>query len=244
MIHATAILADAKIGNNVVIKEFAVIRDGVILGDNVVIHPHVVIESGVEIGEGVEIFPGAYIGKEPKGAGALARKPEFEKHIKIGANSSIGPHSVIFYDVEIGENTLIGDGASIREKCRIGNRCIISRYVTINYNTSIGDRTKVMDSTHVTGNCVIGDDVFISVGVGMANDNNLGGEGYSEEMVKGPTILDGAAVGVGAILLPGIVINKGAIVASGATATKDVQENSLVAGSPARLVRVLKSEPA
>jgi acetyltransferase-like isoleucine patch superfamily enzyme len=135
---------------------------------------------------------------------------------------------VIFYDVEIGENTLIGDGASIREQCRIGSRCIISRYVTINYNTHIGDRTKIMDLTHVTGNCSIGNDVFISITVGMTNDNMPGRGTYDENRVKGPTIHDGAVGGAGATLLPGIVIGKSAIVGAGTVVSRDVAAGDVV----------------
>jgi acetyltransferase-like isoleucine patch superfamily enzyme len=242
MISPHAVVQTRQIGEGVNIAEFAVIREGVIIGNNVIIHPHVILESGVEIGDGVEIFPCAYIGKEPKGAGALARTPVFERKVFIGANTSIGPNAVIFYDVEIGEQTLLGDGASIREKCKIGSRCIISRYVTINYNTTIGDRTKVMDLTHVTGNCRIGNDVFISLTVGMVNDNAIGHLPYEEERVRGPIIEDGAAVGAGATLLSGITIGRGAIVGAGSVVTKNVAAKTLVMGTPARLVRKLEEK--
>ncbi|HEX3012018.1 MAG TPA: DapH/DapD/GlmU-related protein, partial [Syntrophomonadaceae bacterium] len=173
MISQMAVVQTDDIGENAEIKEFAVIREGVHIGNNVVIHPFVVIESGVTIGDNVEIFPGSYIGKIPKGA-ALARKPEYNKYVEIKANCSIGPNAVIYYDVEIGENTLIGDGASVRDKCRVGSNCLLSRYVTVNYATTIGDNTKIMDSTHITGKCRIGDNVFISTCVGTTNDNDIG----------------------------------------------------------------------
>ncbi len=236
-ISQLAVVETTDIGKNVRIDEFAIIRGSVKIGDNVIIHSHVVINSGAVISDGVEVFPGAVIGKEPKGAGALARTPHFEKRIIIGENSSIGPHAIIFYDVEIGSNTLIGDGASIREQCRIGSRCIISRYVTINYNTIIGERTKIMDLTHITGNCKIGNDVFISITVGMTNDNLPGASGYDEERIVGPTLSDGAIVGAGATLLPGVIIGNKAIVGAGAVVTRDVPDNSVVMGMPARVVR-------
>src|SRR5688500_4890954 len=119
MISKHAVVDTNDIGRDVSIGEFAVVRAGVKLGDRVVIHPHAVIEPGVELGEGVEVFPGAYVGKEPKGAGALTRKPVFERVVRIGAGTSIGPGAIVYYDVEIGENSLIGDAASVREKCRI-----------------------------------------------------------------------------------------------------------------------------
>jgi acetyltransferase-like isoleucine patch superfamily enzyme len=236
LISKYAVVKTEKIGNEVLIGEFSVIEEDVFIGNNVIIHPNVVISAGVIIKDGVEIFPGALIGKEPKGAGSLARTPVFERKVLIGANSSIGPNAVIFYDVEIGEQTLIGDGASIREQCRIGSNCIISRYVTINYNTIVGDRTKIMDLTHITGNCIIGNDVFISINVGTVNDNNIGKEGYSER-VLGPVIEDGAAIGAGATLLPRVVIGKNSIVGANSLVTKNVKENSLVMGSPAKPIR-------
>jgi len=237
MINEQAIVLTSVIGEGVEIGPFSVISDGVRLGNDVHIHPHVVVESGVEISDGVEVFPGAYIGKEPKGAGATARVPTFERRVVIGAHSSIGPNAVIYYDVTIGENTLIGDGASIREQVRIGSSCVISRYVTINYNSTIGDGTKIMDLTHVTGNCTIGSNVFVSVLVGMTNDNAIGQAGYDAGRVVGPTIHDGVAIGAGASLLPGTVIGEGAVVGAGAVVTKDVAPRTLVMGVPAKYVR-------
>ena len=231
-----AVVETQDIGANVRIMEFAVIRAGVRIGNNVTIHPGVVIESGVVIGDNVEIFPGSYIGKVPKGA-ALARQPEYIPRVEIKANCAVGPNAVIYYDVEIGENTLIGDGASIREQCRIGSNCILSRYVTVNYATTVGNHTKIMDSTHITGKCTIGDNVFISLCVGSTNDNAIGKLGYQEERVQGPTIEDGVAVGAGAMLMPGITIHANAVVGAGSVVTKDVPAGAVVMGSPATVKR-------
>ena len=235
--HSVIETDSENLGNNVKVEEFVVIRPNVVIGNNSVVHPNVVINSGVTIGANVEIFPGAFIGKEPKGAGATARIPIFERQITIGDNCSIGPNAVIFYDVEIGHNTLLGDGASIREKCSIGSFCILSRYVTINYGTKIGNRVKIMDLTHVTGKTIIEDDVFVSTMVGMTNDNALGASGYSDEKILGPKIRSKAMIGAGATLLPNTEIGCGAIVGSGAVVTKNVEPNHLVMGIPARFIR-------
>ncbi|MCX7123567.1 MAG: transferase [Gammaproteobacteria bacterium] len=229
----------SKIPTTCQVHPYAVIGEGVVLGENVIIHPFVVINDGVTLGDRVEVFPGAYIGKEPKGAGALARQPHFERQVKIGADCSIGPHTVIYYDVEIGSNTLIGDGASIREQCKVGSYCIISRYVTLNYNATVGDRTKIMDMTHVTGNCIIGSDVFISLHVGMANDNQIGQSGYDDH-VQGPVICDGAAIGLGAMLLPKVYIGKGAVISASSLVRKSIEANTLVAGNPAKTIKKLR----
>ncbi len=236
-IHATAIISENTIiGTGVTIGPYAVIGDAII-GNDSIIHPFVVIADGVVLGRAVEIFPGAMIGKEPKGAGALARKPEFIKRILIGDECSIGPHAVIFYDVEIGNNTLLGDGASVREKCKIGSKCIISRYVTINYNTCIGNHTKIMDTTHITGNTTIGDHVFISTMVATTNDNFINA-GYGDH-IKGPVINDGAMIGAGVSVLPNLQIGKHSIVGSGSVVTKDVAPHTVTFGNPAKMVRVI-----
>lgn len=239
--HSQAVVQTDDIGENVNIMEFAIVRDGVKIGNNVTIHPFVVIESGVVIGDNVEIFPGSYIGKVPKGA-ALARQPDYIKKVTIGANCAIGPNAVVYYDVEIGENTLLGDGASVREQCRIGSNCILSRYVTVNYATTIGNNTKIMDATHITGKCSVGNNVFISLLVGSTNDNAIGKLGYEEERIKGPVIEDGVAIGVGAMLLPAITIHENAVIGAGSVVTKDVPPRAVVMGSPAVVKRYVNDD--
>jgi len=244
VIHSSAVVETDMVGSDVSVAEFAIVRAGVRIGNGVVIHPHVVIASGTVIGNGVEIFPGAFIGKEPKGAGATARQPTFRRVVHIGDHCSIGPHAVIYYDVEIGAHTLLGDGASVREQCRIGSHCLIGRYVTVNYNTTVGDRTKIMDLTHITGNGMVGNDVFISVLVGTTNDNALGQHAYSEETIVGPTIRDGAMIGVGVSMLPRVVIGERAVVGAGSVVTKDIPADTLAMGIPARPIRPVPARGA
>ena len=135
-------------------------------------------------------------------------------------------------------DTLLGDNASVREGCIIGNHCVIARNVSVNYNTKIGNYTKVMDNTHITGNAIIEDHVFISVLVSTTNDNTMGKNSqYIEEMEKGPYIKKGATIGAGSNILPGIVIGNDAMVGAGSVVTKDVPEKKVVMGIPAKIIR-------
>jgi acetyltransferase-like isoleucine patch superfamily enzyme len=235
-----AVVETENIGNDVTIHEYAVVRKNVKIGDEVVIHPFVVIEENVEIGKGVEIFPGSYIGKVPKSIGLTARKITYEPWVRIGDECAIGPNAVIYYQVEIGSNTLIGDGASLREQVRVGSKCVIGRYVTVNYNTTIGDNSKIMDVTHITGNCKVGNHVFIGMLASTVNDNDLISREYREGQVVGPTIDDNATIGSSAVILAGINISEGGYVGANSVVTKDVDEYTLVVGSPARFIRKIK----
>jgi acetyltransferase-like isoleucine patch superfamily enzyme len=46
---------------------------------------------------------------------------------------------------------------------------------------------------------------------------------------------DGASIGGGAVILPGVQIGAGSLVGAGATVTRDVPDGAVVAGNPARL---------
>lgn len=232
-----AVVLTNHIGEGSIIDEFCVIRENVIIGKNVHIFPHVVIEDGITIGDGTTIYPGTYIGKTPNGAGAISREPNFVKIIRLGKNCAVGPNAVIYYDTEIGDHTLIGDGASIRENCKVGSFCIISRHVTLNYEAVIGNHTKIMDGTHITGRATVGNNVFIGMLVSTANDNDLQARKYNPEKDIGPTIEDDVSIGEGVSILPRVRIGKGSLLGAGSVVTKDVDPYSVVVGVPARAIK-------
>ena len=231
MISKYAIIETDMIGSNAEIKEYAIIRKNVMIGDNVVIHPFVIIEEGVEIGSDVEIFPHAYIGKVPKGPG-LANKPPFEKYARIGDYSVVGPNAIVYYGTEVGINSMISDGVSIRENCKIGDNCIIGRNVTINFGTIIGNKTRVMDLSHITARAVLEDNVFVGPGVSSADDNNMGrGANYDPEKDQGAYIESGVSIGEGCVILPKKRIGKGAVIGAGTIVRKRVKPSMMVVGN-------------
>jgi acetyltransferase-like isoleucine patch superfamily enzyme len=229
-IHPSATIETDAVGADVVVREYVVVRAGAVIGAGVVLHPHVVIESGVEIGAGTQVLPGTHLGRVPKAAGIISREPRFERRLTIGKGCAIGTNVVVYYDVEVAAETLLGDGASIREQSRIGPRSVIGRQVTLDAAVTVGEESRVMDKAHLTGEMTVGSRVFISALVTSANDNSFG----DGEKLNGPTVEDDAAIGTGVSLLPGVTIGRGSIVASGAVVTRDVAPGTRVAGVPAR----------
>ena len=215
---------------------FTYIDKDVVIGENVKIHPNVTIYSGVNIGNNVEIFPGAFIGKAPKGK-ALDTNNSYENRITIGDWVVIGPNAIIYLGDEIQDETMIGDGVSIRENCSIGKHCIIGRGTTINYATKIGNRVKIMDLSHVTAHSVLHDNVFVGPHCCMADDNGFGKDDTNAEFVGGPEIFENANLGEGVRLLPMVKIGANAIVGAGAVVTKDVMPDVTVMGVPAKIIK-------
>lgn len=234
MSHRLAVVETEAIGARTRIGEFAIIREGAVLGDDVVIHPHAFVESGVTLEDGVEVMPYAYIGRRPSRSPALAREPGPSGPVRIGAGTSVGVQARVWTDVVIGPGCLIGESAGIREGSTIGSETVIGAFVAADAGTRVGDRTRVIGHSILAGE--VGSDVFISVQVGVANDNTFGRRGYRPEAVGPPTIRDGAMIGVGATLLPRVVIGYRATVAARSLVTRDVADDTLVMGVPARVV--------
>ncbi len=210
------------------------VRAGAVIGDDVTIHPHVVIEPGVEIGVGTEVLPGSYIGRRPRAVGSIVRDPTYRETTSVGAGCSIGANAVIYYDVEIGDDTLIGDAASLRETARVGTGCVIGRAVVLDRDVEVGDRTKINFASSLASKARIGKGVFIAQHVITTNDNALGRHGWNDELIAGPTIEDDAMIGANATFLPGVRVGAGATVGAGSVVTKDVAPGATVVGVPAR----------
>ncbi len=85
----------------------------------------------------------------------------------------------------------------------------------------------------------VGDDCLFAYGVNVIT----AGHDYNaplmrKKIVRKPVrIGSNVWIGVNALILPGVTINDGAVVGAGAVVTKDVSENAIVIGSPARVIK-------
>lgn len=72
----------------------------------------------------------------------------------------------------------------------------------------------------------------------LAHDESFAYAWGRQEIVTVTSIEDGAFIGAGALILPGVKVGMRAIVGAGSVVSSDVPENAVVAGVPARVIRM------
>lgn len=154
----------------------------------------------------------------------------------------IHPTAEVSDQAQIGAGTKIWHHAQVREGAVIGRGCILGKGVYVDRKVHIGDFCKLQNGVFVYHGFNLESGVFLGPGVMLLNDKhpraiNADGSPKSDEdwVVSEGTIRYGAAVGGGAVAMPGVTVGRWALVGSGAVVTKDVPERGVVAGNPARL---------
>jgi UDP-2-acetamido-3-amino-2,3-dideoxy-glucuronate N-acetyltransferase len=151
------------------------------------------------------------------------QNPKKGTGIVTGANVEIGKDVSIWNYVVIGDDTKIGDGT------------LIGSFVDLGKNVSLGKNCNIQAHVTISNGCVLGDDVFIAPNSSLLNDK------YPKSTyMTPPTIKDGARIGGGVTILPGVTIGEKAVVGGGSVVTKDVAPKTVVAGCPAKEVMTLK----
>ena len=139
----------------------------------------------------------------------------------------------------IGLNTRIWQFVVILPDARIGAECNICAHVLIENDVVIGDRVTVKSGVQLWDGTRIEDDVFIGPNVTFTNDPYPRSKQYPTNFAT-TTVKNGASIGGGATLLPGITIGRKAMVGAGAVVTKSVPEGAVVMGNPAKIVRYIE----
>ena len=130
----------------------------------------------------------------------LRRAYDIDRGTKVWGSCNIYPTAKIGKGVSIGYGTEIGENVSIGDGVRIGAMCFLPEGVTVE------------------------DEVFIAPRVCVSNDKHPPSRRKDWGKV---TIRRGAAVGMGAIILPGVTIGEGALIGAGAIVTKDVPKGEV-----------------
>lgn len=134
----------------------------------------------------------------------------------------------------IGDNSRIWQFVVVLPEAKIGVDANICSHCLIENDVIVGDRVTVKSGVQLWDGLRIGNDVFIGPNVSFTNDR-FPRSGQRPGKFLETTISDGASIGAGAVLLPGITIGAKAMVAAGAVVTRSVPANSIVVGNPARI---------
>jgi len=132
--------------------------------------------------------------------------------------------------------------------CEVGDQTKIGAFVEIQKNARIGRNCKISSHSFVCEGVTIEDNVFVGHGVTFINDaypraTNAEGELQTEKdwKVEPTRVKRCASIGSGATILSNLTIGENALVGAGSVVTHDVPDNAIVAGNPAKMVRLITS---
>lgn len=191
---------------------------------------------GVTLGDGSVVEDYCIVGSPPRG------KKAGELLTIIGKGAIIRSHTVIYAGNRIGDNFQTGNKVNIRESNEIGDNVSIGTLSVIEHHVRIGNGVRMHSQVFVPEFTVIEDDAWLGPNVVITNAKYPLSTGVKETLA-GPLIKKGAKIGANATILPGIVIGVNSLVGAGSVVTKDVPDNAVVAGNPARLIKMISALP-
>lgn len=148
-------------------------------------------------------------------------------------------------DVKLGRHVLIHHPNQVNlYGCTIGSGTSIGAFVEIKAGAVVGRNCKIQAMVYIPEGITIGNGVFIGPNVTFTNDRypratNPDGtrKDACDWKMQKTIVCDGASIGAGATILPGITIGKNALVGAGSVVTKNVPDGLTVVGNPARALK-------
>lgn len=132
-------------------------------------------------------------------------------------------------------NARIEPGAIIRDQVEIGDNAVIMMGAVINIGAEIGAGTMIDMGAVLGGRAIVGKNSHVGAGTVLA--------GVIEPASADPVrVGDDVLIGANAVIIEGVQIGNGSVVAAGAIVTKDVPENVVVAGVPARVIKKIDEQ--
>lgn len=138
------------------------------------------------------------------------------------------------HSTDIGDDTRIWQFSVVLSGAKIGSRCNLCAHTFVENDVVVGDNVTLKCGVYLWDGMRVGNDVFIGPNVTFCNDKypKSGVRDERRKLIQ-TAICDGASIGAGAVVLPGVRIGRNAMVGAGAVVTKDVPDGVTVAGNPA-----------
>ena len=128
-------------------------------------------------------------------------------------------------------NARIEPGAIIRDRVEIGDGAVIMMGAIINIGAVIGEGTMIDMGAVLGGRAIVGKHSHVGAGAVLAGV-------VEPPSAKPVTVGDNVLIGANAVIIEGTTVGNGAVIAAGAVVTQDVPENAVVAGVPARIIKM------
>lgn len=108
------------------------------------------------------------------------------------------------------------------------------KFIDIGRNVFINHACSFLDM----GGIILEDEVLIGPKVNLITENHPLDPNDRRTLITKPILIKRKAwIGAGAIILPGVTVGENAVVAAGAVVSKDVPDNTIVAGVPAKIIK-------
>ena len=147
----------------------------------------------------------------------------------------IHPLANVMSDV-IGEGTRIWQFSVVLAGAVIGRDCNLNAHTLVEGGAILGDRVTLKCGVYVWDGITLENDVFCGPNATFTNDK-LPRSKQHPTVYPQTVVEQGASIGAGAIILPGVRIGKGAMIGAGAVVTRDVPAGATMVGNPARAVQ-------
>lgn len=210
--------------------------------DKNLIHPTAIVDSSAVIGENVSIGayciigPRVYIGDNTSvGAfsvlghtGSLTLK---DRSLRIGSNSVIRSHSILYEGSTFGDGLSTGNRVTIREATKAGKDFRVGTLCDIQGDCEIGNHVRFHSNVHIGQKTKVEDFVWIYPYVVITNDPHP-----PSNVLMGVTVKSYAVIATMSVVLPGITIEEDSLVAAHSMVNKNVMKGTVVGGSPAKVL--------
>ena len=149
-----------------------------------------------------------------------------------------GKYNDISNDVIIGDDTILSSFIFIGKNVVIGKNCNITNYVEINSDVTIGDNVNLQPFSILNSNTIIEDDVMFSIGVKTADEKYLTPD--TKRIVRIPChFKNNCRIGIDSTIISS-TIGQNSIVGAKSLVLKDVPDNEVWVGNPAKFLMTRK----